>query len=105
LATPVAEAGFVEAKADGSPTLAGHVAWKTRPLDPPSEENDWAVSAAIIDTVNTEGPLTSARSMRVYGESVFLNSPRKFGKFRMKRAVERIAAGAIVSEATGIGGD
>jgi hypothetical protein len=71
----------------------------------PSEENDWAVSAAIIDIVNTEGPLTGTRLMRVYGEWAFSNSPRKLGKFRMKRAVGRFAAGAIVSEATGIGGD
>lgn len=105
LATPVADAGLSEAKVDGSGALADHAAWKTRPLDPPSEENEWAVSAAIINIVNTEGPLTGARLMRLYGESVFPNSPRKLSKFRMKRAVERLAARGIVSEATGIGGD
>ena len=104
-ATPAAEADVIEAKVGVSGALAEHVAWKTRPLDPPSEENDWAVSAAIIDIVNTEGPLTGARLMRLYGESVFPNSPRKLSKFRMKRAVERLGARGIVSEATGIGGD
>lgn len=78
--------------------LLPHTAWKTRPLEPPSEENDWAVSAAIIDIVNTEGPLTGARLLRLYGESVFPNSPKKLSKFRMQRAVERLVARGVVSE-------
>jgi hypothetical protein len=99
--------GDLESSGSGSLATAGdsdllpHMAWKTRPLEPPSEENDWAVSAAIIDIVNTEGPLTGSRLLRLYGESVFPNSPKKLSKFRMQRAVERLVARRVVSEVGG----
>lgn len=74
-----------------------HLAWKTRPLDPPSEENDWAVSAAVIDIVNTEGPLNGHRMLRLYGESVYPNSPRKLSKYRMRKAIERLRRRGVLS--------
>lgn len=89
----------------GQNELAPHVSWKTRPLDPPNEINDWAVSAAILDIVNTEGPLTGPRLMRLYGESVFPNSPRKLSKHRMQNAIERLAKrGVITVESSTAGG-
>jgi len=77
--------------------LVPHVSWKTRPLDPPSEINDWAVSAAILDIVNTEGPLTGPRLMRLYGESVFPNSPKKLNKHRMQSAIDRLAKRGVIT--------
>ena len=88
--------------------LVPHVSWKTRPLDPPSEINDWAVSAAILDIVNTEGPLTGPRLMRLYGESVFPNSPKKLSKYRMQSAIDRLVKRGVItidrSHSTGIEG-
>jgi hypothetical protein len=77
--------------------VAAHVSWKTRPLEPPSEINDWAVSAAILDIVNTEGPMTGPRLMRLYGESVFPNSPKKLSKHRMQNAVERLSQRSVIT--------
>lgn len=81
--------------------LAVHVAWKTRPLEEPDEKNEWAVSAAIIDIVNTEGPVTGARLYRLYAESVFPNSPKKLRKVRIYRAVQRLLDRGIISLADG----
>jgi hypothetical protein len=80
-----------------SSVLADHVSWKTRPMEVPSEVNEWAVSAAIVDIVNTEGPLTGARLMRLYGECVFPNSPRKLSKARMKRAAAGLISRGVIS--------
>jgi hypothetical protein len=88
--------------------LVPHISWKTRPLDPPNEINDWAVSAAILDIVNTEGPLTGPRLMRLYGESVFPNSPKKLSKNRMQNAISRLEKRGVItiesSPAAGIEG-
>jgi hypothetical protein len=81
--------------------LAPHVAWKTRPLDEPDDRNEWAVSAAVIDIINTEGPLTGARLYRLYAESVFPNSPKRLKKVRIYRAVQGLIHRGIVSLADG----
>lgn len=92
LATKVSEGSV---RPDG---LAEHVAWKTRPLDAPSEANEWASTAAIIDMVNTEGPLTGARLLRLYGQSVFPNSPRKISSARVEKAVKSTMRRGVVSK-------
>ena len=75
-----------------------HVPWKTRPLDPPDDDNTWASTAVIIDIVNTEGPLTGARLLRLYGESVYPNAPRKLSRSRVERAVKATMRRGIVSK-------
>lgn len=74
--------------------LAPFYPWKTRPLDPPGPENDWAVGAAVTDIVQTEGPVTGARLIRLYGESAFRDSPKKINRYRVQKAVEALISRA-----------
>jgi len=78
--------------------IVDHIAWKTRPLDPPGDDNQWASTAAVIDIVNTEGPLTGARILRLYGESVYPNMPRKLSRSRVESVVKAAMRRGIVSK-------
>lgn len=83
--------GSIQGTGDG---LAPFHPWKTRPLDPPSPENDWAVGSAVTDIVQTEGPITGARLIRLYGESAFRDSPKRINRYRVQKAVEALISRA-----------
>ncbi len=78
--------------------ILDHVAWKTRPLEPPSDDNQWAATAAVIDIVNTEGPLTGARILRLIREAVYPDTPRKLSRSRVERVVNAAIKRGIVSK-------
>lgn len=77
--------------------LAPFFPWKTRPVDPPGPENAWAASVVVTDIVATEGPVTGARVLRLYGESAFPNSPRKIKRNWVEKAVDSLIQRARIS--------
>lgn len=66
------------------------VAWKVRPLEEPSSENEWAVDAAILNIIQVEGPINGSRLLRLYGNAAFPNNPRKIPKSRIQSAIKRL---------------
>lgn len=74
-----------------------HVPWKVRPLEVPSVENEWAVDAAVLNIIQTEGPLTGPRLLRLYGNAAYPNNPRKIPKSRIQTAVKRLERRGLVS--------
>lgn len=67
-----------------------HTAWKIRPLELPTLENQWAVDAAILNIIQTEGPVTGSRILRLYGTASNPGNPRKIPKSRVNSAVMRL---------------
>lgn len=74
-----------------------HISWKIRPLEVPSVENEWAVDAAILNIVQTEGPLTGPRLLRLYGNAAYPQNPRKIPKSRIQTAIKRLERRGLVS--------
>lgn len=74
-----------------------HVPWKVRPLEIPSPENEWAVDAAVLNIIQTEGPVTGSRLLRLYGNAAYPNHPRKLPKSRIQTAVKRLERRGLVS--------
>jgi hypothetical protein len=76
--------------------IAKHIAWKVRPLEVPSTENEWAVDAAVLNIVQVEGPLTGPRLLRLYGMATYPDNPRKLPKSRIQTAVKRLERRGLV---------
>lgn len=74
-----------------------HISWKVRPLEVPSTENEWAVDAAVLNIIQTEGPLTGPRLLRLYGNAAYPNNPRKIPKSRIQTALKRLERRALIS--------
>ena len=74
-----------------------HTPWKVRPLEIPSVENEWAVDAAVLNIIQTEGPLTGPRLLRLYGNAAYPNNPRKIPKSRIQSAVKRLERRGLVA--------
>ena len=74
-----------------------HVPWKVRPLEVPSIENEWAVDASVLNIIQTEGPLTGPRLLRLYGNAAYPNNPRKIPKSRIQTAVKRLEKRGLVA--------
>jgi hypothetical protein len=74
-----------------------HVPWKVRPLEESSLENEWAIDAAVLNIINTEGPLTGLRLMRLYGNAVYPNNPKKIPKSRIQTAIKRLQGRGLVA--------
>ncbi len=84
----------------GSDTLMSkHIAWKVRPLDPPTPENEWIVDAAVLNIIQTEGPITSTRLMKLYGRAVYPNTPQKLPRSRIANAVKRLEKRHLIGRA------
>lgn len=77
--------------------LEKHVPWKVRPLEVPSIENEWAVDASVLNIIQTEGPLTGPRLLRLYGNAAYPNNPRKIPKSRIQTAVKRLERRGLVA--------
>jgi hypothetical protein len=77
--------------------VAKHIPWKVRPLEVPSEANEWAVDAAILNIIQTEGPITGPRILRLYGMAAYPNNPRKLPKSRIQTAVKRLERRGLVT--------
>jgi len=73
-----------------------HVAWKIRPLEVPSSENEWAVDAAIQNIIQIEGPLTGSRLLRLYGNAAYPSNPRRIPKSRIQTAVKRLERRGLI---------
>jgi len=74
-----------------------HLPWKVRPLEIPSVENEWAVDAAVLNIIQTEGPLTGPRLLRLYGNAAYPNNPRKIPKSRIQTAIKRLERRGLIS--------
>lgn len=74
-----------------------HVPWKVRPLEIPSVENEWAVDAAVLNIIQTEGPLTGPRLLRLYGNAAYPNNPRKIPKSRIQTAIKRLEKRGLIA--------
>ena len=74
-----------------------YVPWKVRPLAVPSTENEWLVDAAVLNIIQTEGPLTGQRLLRLYGSAAYPNNPRKLPKSRIQKAVKRLELRGLVN--------
>jgi hypothetical protein len=74
-----------------------HISWKVRPLEVPSTENEWAVDAAVLNIIQTEGPLTGPRLLRLYGNAAYPNNPRKIPKSRIQTALKRLERRGLIS--------
>jgi hypothetical protein len=70
--------------------VSKYVAWKIRPLEIPSQENQWAVDAALLNIIQIEGPLTGSRLLRLYGNAAYPSNPKKLPKSRIESAVRRL---------------
>lgn len=77
-------------ESDDEEVVSKHLAWKIRPLEIPSSENEWAVDAAILNIIQIEGPLTGSRLLRLYGNAAYPSNPRKIPKSRIQTAVRRL---------------
>lgn len=76
-----------------------YVPWKIRPLPDPSPENEWQVSPALLDIINTESPVTGGRILYLYGSSVFPNMPKKISKYRLKKALNSLISRNLIARA------
>jgi len=74
-----------------------HISWKVRPLEVPSMENEWAVDAAVLNIIQTEGPMTGPRLLRLYGNAAYPNNPRKIPKSRIQTALKRLERRGLIS--------
>jgi hypothetical protein len=74
-----------------------HISWKVRPLEVPSMENEWAVDAAVLNIIQTEGPMTGPRLLRLYGNAAYPNNPRKIPKSRLQTALKRLERRGLIS--------
>lgn len=74
-----------------------YVPWKVRPLEVPSIENEWAVDAAVLNIIQTEGPMMGSRLLRLYGSAAYPNNPRKLPKSRIQSAIRRLEKRQLVS--------
>lgn len=74
-----------------------HVPWKVRPLEVSSLEVDWAIDAAVLNIIQTEAPLTGLRLMRLYGNAVFPDNPKKTPKSRIQQAIKRLERRGLVA--------
>jgi hypothetical protein len=77
------------------------VPWKVRPLEEPSKENEWAVDAAVLNIIQTEGPINGSRLLRLYGNAAYPNNPRKIPKSRIQSAIKRLEKRNLVSRVFG----
>lgn len=77
--------------------VSKHIPWKVRPLEVPSSENEWAVDAAILNIIQTEGPITGPRILRLYGMAAYPNNPRKLPKSRIQTSIKRLERRGLVS--------
>lgn len=91
----VAEPVEVSSMSDGG--VKKHIPWKVRPLEVPSVENEWAVDASVLNIIQTEGPLTGPRLLRLYGNAAYPNNPRKIPKSRIQTAVKRLERRGLVA--------
>ena len=82
---------------DSDQQVVKHVPWKVRPLEAPSTENSWAVDAAVLNIIQTEGPVTGARLFRLYANAVYLNASGKFSKSKIEGAIYRLERRNLVS--------
>jgi hypothetical protein len=57
-----------------------------------------AVDAAVLNIIQTEGPMTGSRLLRLYGNAVYPNNPRKLPKSRIQTAVKRLERRGLVSK-------
>jgi hypothetical protein len=90
----------VEPVAESSTSKNGvekHIPWKVRPLEIPSVENEWAVDASVLNIIQTEGPLTGPRLLRLYGNAAYPNNPRKIPKSRIQTAIKRLEKRGLVT--------
>ena len=85
-------------------SMAMHVAWKIRPLDIPTPENEWMVDAAVLNIIQMEGPITGARLMRLYGSAVYPDSPKRLSKSRITSAAKRLQRRFLVARADDLSG-
>ena len=85
--------------------LRPYLEWKTRPLDPPSKDNEWIIGAAVTDIVSVEGPITGARILRLYGQSVYPNAPKKINRYRVKVATQQMIERSRVVRVDNTGSD
>jgi hypothetical protein len=86
-----------QASSDSVDGVAKHIPWKVRPLEVPSIENEWAVDAAILNIIQTEGPLTGPRLLRLYGNAAYPNNPRKVPKSRIQTAIKRLEKRGLIA--------
>jgi len=89
----------IEQEVKSSTSVEGvekHIPWKIRPLEVPSTENEWAVDAAILNIIQTEGPLTGPRLLRLYGNAAYPQNPRKIPKSRIQTAIKRLERRGLV---------
>lgn len=85
---------------DSADGVMKHIPWKVRPLEVPSVENEWAVDAAVLNIIQTEGPLTGPRLLRLYGNAAYPNNPRKVPKSRIQTAIKRLEKRGLVAHLT-----
>lgn len=71
-------------------SVTKYVAWKIRPLEIPSAENQWAVDAALLNIIQIESPLTGSRLLRLYGNAAYPSNPKKLPKARIQSALKRL---------------
>lgn len=80
-------------------SIAKYRPWKVRPLDVPSSANEWAVDAAILNIIQTEGPLMGSRILRLYGMASYPDSPKRIPRSRIQSAIKRLEARRLVARA------
>lgn len=86
-------------KESSASSVSSHIPWKVRPLEVPSSENEWAVDAAILNIIQTEGPVTGSRILRLYGMAAYPDSPKRIPKSRIQSAVKRLEGRKLVVRA------
>ncbi len=86
---------------DESDAVAKFSAWKVRPLEVPSSENEWAVDAAVLNIIQVEGPVNVARVLRLYGNAAYPNNPRKIPKSRIQTAIKRLEKRNLIHHIVG----
>jgi HEAT repeat protein len=74
-----------------------HTVWKIRPLPDIAKDNMWLVDAAIIDIVDTEGPVTGHRLHHLYSRGAWPNEPWKLSSGKLQMAVDRLIRQHLIS--------
>ena len=60
-------------------------------------EDEWAVDEAVLNIIQTEGPLTGPRLLRLYGNADYPNNTRKIPKSRIQTAVKRLEKRGLIA--------
>lgn len=79
--------------------------WKIKSLPVPSKGNGWVIEAAVLEIVQTEGPVTGARVARLYTEGCCMGGGSRVSHSGIQAAIRRLISKGKVARSDGFDSD